>query len=293
MGKRNISKNNILNALIFLKENVELSVSDGVSGNSIQKIGSGLEDYIKDLFSDTLKIKSKAVKKKAHFKVFAYEGNSNNPPDMILKNGDAIEVKKVDSLTASIQLNSSPPKACLLASDTRINKTCRELALKENWTQKDIFYAVCSVGKDKLLTRLWFIYGDCFAAEHGVYEKAAQRITGAISQSFDKTELSDTNELAVVPKIDPLGITRLRVRGMWIVKNPAVVFEDIIPKSRKDAMFRAYCLLLDSKYLSFPEESRLKFEAQLDDKMIMNKVQISDPNNPVKLIEARIISYEV
>jgi hypothetical protein len=284
---------NILNALVNLKKTAELSVGAGISGNRIQIVGSGLESYIKDLLSGVSAQTNEKQKQQRYSDTFSYAGNANNPPDIILKNGDAIEVKKADSLTAGIQLNSSPPKAKLLSSDSRINNTCRQLALDEGWTEKDIFYAIGSLGSGNLLKRLWFVYGDCFAANHDVYQKAAEKVTGAINQSFEETELVQTNELAGVPKVDPLGITHLRVRGMWIVKNPAVVFEDIIPASNKDAKFRAYCLMLSSKYNSFSRVERGQFEQQIDGKMLMDEVKIRDPNNPVKLLEAKLISYEV
>ena len=118
-------------------------------------------------------------------------------------------------------------------------------------------------------------------------------MTDAISQNFEDTELAQTNELAGIPKIDPLNITHLRVRGMWIVKNPAVIFEDIVPESNKSASFRTYCLMLEGKYNSFPEDLRLRFENELDSSMAMLKVDIPNPDNPVKLMKARLISYEV
>jgi len=284
---------NILDALIAIK-NTDLLLPNGDKGNNIQLVGSGLENFIKDVFAQVIVGHGSVGKrKKLYNKAFSYAGNSNNPPDIILRDGDAIEVKKVDSLKASIQLNSSPPKSKLLASDTRINSKCRQIALDEGWTEKDIFYAIGSADANHTLKRLWFVYGDCFAANHEVYEKAAQRVTDAISESFEETELVKTNELSGIPNIDPLNITHLRVRGMWIIKSPAVVFSDIVPDLNKNAHFRAYCLMLKSKYLSFPKESRSGFEHVLDDKMVMSNVEIQNPDNPAELLEASLISYEV
>lgn len=62
--------------------------------------------------------------------MFSYIGNQNNPPDSMLRNGDAIEVKKIESKKAALALNSSYPKAKLYADSPMINKECREC---EKW----------------------------------------------------------------------------------------------------------------------------------------------------------------
>lgn len=36
--------------------------------------------------------------------------------------------------------------------------------------------------------------------------------------------LTDTRELGKLNKVDPLGITYLRIRGMWGIENPFQVF---------------------------------------------------------------------
>ena len=79
---------------------------------------------------------------------------------MILKNGDAIEVKKIQNKNSAIALNSSYPKHKLCAKDPRITEECKTC---EDWDIKDIIYAV---GKttDHEQKHLWLIYGDCYAA---------------------------------------------------------------------------------------------------------------------------------
>ena len=58
---------------------------------------------------------------------------------------------------------------------------------------------------------MWFIYGDCYAADPEVYQRVANKISESVSELND-IELAETNELAKVKKVDPLGITDLRVR---------------------------------------------------------------------------------
>lgn len=68
--------------------------------------------------------------------VFSYLGNNSNPPDAMLRNGDAIEVKKIESLSSALTLNSS-----------MISTACREA---EQWSEKDMIYVVGVVEKIKI-----------------------------------------------------------------------------------------------------------------------------------------------
>ena len=87
---------NILIAIKNLIKNPVIGLSAGYSGkNRANAVGNALEAYIKDLFADTLLCDDEYSKLHAYNEVFSYTGNQNNPPDIILRNGDAIEVKKV------------------------------------------------------------------------------------------------------------------------------------------------------------------------------------------------------
>ncbi|MEK7471975.1 MAG: NgoPII family restriction endonuclease, partial [Patescibacteria group bacterium] len=219
---------NILEGFLELGKLTAFDVGDGDVGNTIQRIGGGLETFVKDIFSGTYGQELDHEQRLRRYnEAFSLIGNSRNPPDLILKNDDAIEIKKVDGLKSDIQLNSSPPKAYLLADDTRINRACRELASKEGWSQKDFFYAVGSLVEGKII-RLWFVHGECYAADHSIYETASSRVAESIGNDYSEGELGETNEIASVPNIDPLGITRLRIRGMWIIRNPSIVFGDYL-----------------------------------------------------------------
>src|SRR3989344_4160831 len=106
----------------------------------INAVGEQLEFYVKDAIADSLKL-SQDKKETAYAKVFSYLGNQNNPPDMIIKNSDAFEIKKIENAKSSLALNSSPPKDKLLSSDIRITNACRNCE-KDKWTEKDLFYIV-------------------------------------------------------------------------------------------------------------------------------------------------------
>ena len=69
-----------------------------------------IEAYIQDAFADTITENNINNKNKKINNVFSYLGNQNNPPDIIVRGGDAIEVKKIQSIGSAIPLNSSYPK---------------------------------------------------------------------------------------------------------------------------------------------------------------------------------------
>ena len=97
--------------------------------------------------------------------------------------------------------------------------------------------------------------------------------------------MSETNEIAKVKKVDPLGITDLRVRGMWGIKHPSKVFEYITTKISKPHI---KALMLKEKFNSFDINSR----NELSKKCNIKEVKIQDPNNPANLLEAILIEYE-
>ena len=116
---------NILIAIKNLVESPVIELTSHYSGrNRANGIGDALEKYIKDLFANTLSCEDDYFRLQA-YNVFSYTGNQNNPPDIILKNGDAIEVKKVQGNANALALNSSYPKAKLYSDSTMITSNCR------------------------------------------------------------------------------------------------------------------------------------------------------------------------
>ncbi len=95
------------------------------------------------------------LKNDLYNQAFSYLGNQNNPPDIIIKNGDSIEVKKVQGNASGIALNSSYPKSKLYSDCSMITAHCKDC---ENWDIKDIFYIIGNTDDNDLKT-LWFVYG--------------------------------------------------------------------------------------------------------------------------------------
>ena len=280
---------NILQAIhILVSNDIPDVVNFYRSQNKINAAGDALELFVKDIFANTLNETNELKKQERYEQIFAYEGNANNPPDLMLISGDAIEVKKLKTQTAQIALNSSYPAAKLYSDSPMITKACREC---EEWTEKDLLYAVGCVKQQKL-SLLWFVYGDCYAADREVYQRMKQKIIAGVAQTTG-VEFSPTKELGRVNRVDPLGITSIRIRGMWQIEHPAKVFGylNLLPKPTEQN-FRLVTLMRESKYLSFPLEDRERLESVNNPDFHNRQVQIKSPNNPIKRIAARLIEYQ-
>jgi len=283
--------NNILRAILNIAAfgNNDLRSYASTYLNRINAVGEQLEFYIKDAVATSFRLPQEQ-KQAAYSKVFSYLGNQNNPPDIIIKNSDAFEIKKIETSFASIALNSSPPKNKLRAEDIRITDACRNC---ENlaWKEKDLFYAVGNA-KGGVVKSLFFIQGTCYAADHIVYDKVHEPIKKEVGKILDSLglEKGETVELGKVKKVDPLGITELRIRGMWGIENPLSVFEEICP-IKEENKFNLFALMRKDKYLFFSKEDIKELES--NKKISVKDVKIRDPNNPAKLVEAKLITFVI
>ena len=277
---------NILIAIANLVKNpITNLVSHYRAANRANHMGDALEFYIKDLFCNSLNENDFEKKNENYSKYFSYIGNQNNPPDIIIKQGDAIEVKKIESLRSGIALNSSYPKDKLYSDSPMITTACRNC---EDWREKDLVYVV-GVSKDDKLKALWLVYGNCYSASKEVYERGRDKISKGVNELQD-VEFSETNELGRVNKVDPLGITYLRIRGMWGIENPIKVFDYVVPTEQNSEFF-VNAILLKEKYLSFPEKDRKNLENLVSANFSIKDIKIKSPNNPAKLLEAKLLSF--
>jgi len=276
---------NILTALYNLKcTNVTTITNQSSSSIKINSVGESLEHYIRDLFSNTLHEEDYNQRVEAYEKTFSYLGNQNNPPDIMIKYGDALEIKKIQSINSSIALNSSYPKNKLLATDPLLTSACKKC---EEWQEKDLIYVV-GVVKQEQLFALWFVYGNCYAASNGTYEKVKEAISSGVN-GLNGISFSKTKELGRVNKVDPLGITNLRIRGMWMIENPNKVFQNITNIDSGKITINA--LMLDEKYNSFSDMDRSQIESLQSDTFIIKNVKIMSPDNPAKMLIAKLIRF--
>jgi len=277
---------NIINAIINLVNNpiTELVEYYNINNRAVST-GDSLEEYVKDLFAGTLIENDEQKRLSMISKEFSYLGNASNPPDSMLRNGDAIEVKKMENYSSEIQLNSSYPKNKLLSSSSMISNSCK---CAEEWSEKDVLYIV-GVVKEKQLLSLFFIYGMDYAANENTYIKVKDKIKKGI-QEIPFIELIDTKELGRLNKIDPLGITSLRMRGMWLIKNPWNTFKYVYTIDSKNK-FNFISIINTVKYNSFPNIQELEKLSKKNPSLLIDDIQIKSPDNPAELVSAKKIVF--
>ena len=239
------------------------------------------------MFANTYHIDDESVRLEKLSEVYSYQGNKNNPPDLMIKNSDAIEIKKLESKNSAIALNSSYPKAKLYANSPMITKACKAC---EPWDIKDMLYAIGHINSSTLKS-LWLVYGDCFCADKETYERIKNTISDGITTIQD-VEFTETKELGKVKKVDPLGITDLRIRGMWHIDNPNKTFSYIY-KYDETKDFQLICLMKKDKYNALANSNREAIENIDNDNIIVKDVKIKNPNNPVQLIDAKLLVFKV
>lgn len=280
---------NILEAICNISNLTNLAVKDITFGNNrVNNVGEGLEVFVKDAFAGTLQENDKGKRLEQYAELFSYQGSKRTPPDLMLRNGAAIEVKKIESMTGELQLNSSYPKAKLYATSSLINKHCRTC---EDWTEKDFIYVIGHIPKHSknTLSSLWFIDGSIYAADKDVYTSLKEALTVGI-ESNPKIDFSPTNEIGRVNRVDALGITNLRIRGMWLFQKPYKAF-DYVHEYEQELKFQCIAIVPSDKYNELPSESQSKIEAN---KVIKIKdVKVQNPNNPVDLVDCKLIRYEI
>lgn len=278
---------NILNAISNVVLHQHFQIGSFYRGrNRANSMGDALENYIKDAFAGTFEVSNESERISTFQRKFSWLGSQNNPPDIIIRGGDAIEVKKTQSSNSSLALNSSYPKAELRSSSPMITSDCREC---EDWTVKDLIYCVGHT-TDTRLKSLWMVYGNIFAAKHDTYERIKSTISSGIKEIPDVV-FSETKELGRVNQVDPLGITNLRIRGMWQIENPRRVFNYLHESTGSD--FELICIIPASKYNSFPEEDKTKLEQLSTQGVIIQDKKVKNPNNPATLVDCKFIKYSI
>lgn len=276
---------NILEAIVNISKLESLRIDEVILGsNRVVNMGEGLESFVKNAFANSFGITDKNDQNNIYKQYFSYEGSRRTPPDLMLIGGDAFEVKKTETLSSELQLNSSHPKAKLSVNSPLINNHCRNC---EDWETKDFVYVIGHLPKSNYLSSLWFIHGEIYAADESVYLDLKDSVSELL-QSSDDLSFSPTNEIGRINAVDPLKFTNLRVRGMWLLQPPYKAFEYVHDYDR-NAKFQVIAILSTEKYLSFPLSSRTKIE--VDENIKIKDIRVNNPNNPVDLIDSKLISF--
>lgn len=166
-----------------------------------------------------------------------------------------------------------------------ITNACRNA---ENWTEKDIIYIVGIVESTKL-KHLCMVYGEDYCADEKYYLRIKNTIKKGV-ENIQGVKFSETKELGRVNKVDPLGKTYLRVRGMWGIENPWTVFSKIYERDFS-CSFNFMAIINEQKWNSFANVQDL-LNLQNDRLKIFN-IKIPNPNNPEKSKSAKLITYYV
>ncbi|MCP4761910.1 MAG: NgoPII family restriction endonuclease [archaeon] len=276
---------NILEAICNIANHQDFEIRSLYSGrNRANNMGEALEYYIKDAFAGTFGITDELIRMQSFNREFSWLGNQNHPPDIMINGGDAIEVKKTQSAKSDLALNSSYPKADIHSTSPMITNECRTC---EDWDVKDLIYCVGHTSDDTL-NSLWLVYGNIYAAKHETYQRIKNTISEGIGTIPD-VEFAETKELGRVNRVDPLGITNLRIRGMWQIQNPRKVFDYLHQTTERE--FELVCVIPTEKYDNFPQESRLKIEGIELEGFELIDVEVKDPNNPANLIDCKLVNF--
>lgn len=276
---------NIIDAIMNLVNNPITHIVEYYQGrNRANNSGDALEEYVKDLFANSFNMDERKRLEKIE-QTFSYLGNNSNPPDAMLCDGDAIEVKKIESPNASLALNSSYPKHKIYSNSKMISSACR---LAEDWNEKDIIYTV-GVVEDNEIKHLCMVYGLDYCASEDCYSRIKSKIKCGV-ESIPNIEFSETKELGRINKVDPLGITYLRIRGMWGIENPWHVFRYVYTRDMRKK-FNFMCIINDDKWDEF-DNTDLLFEMKYNDpRLQIQDIKIKNPDNPAQLRNARLITF--
>lgn len=244
--------------------------------------GKPFEIFAKNMFAGSLGALPNHVDA-AWSKTFSWLGSDNAPPDFMIWGGDAVEVK-VHGSTTQIQLNSSPPKRSLKATDTRIEEGCREC---EIWVEKDFIYFIGKANAE-YVEALWLIDGKCIAAESSVYDVLFDRLKATVKELGGEPG----NEIGRLNRVDPLKATSLRVRGMWLLDHPAKVFKNIFIKPQND-VFVLNALVSQTKWNEYSSELVADLEALADKGLNITHVDLPDSGGSEAPLKAVHISWQI
>ncbi|MFK7982235.1 MAG: NgoPII family restriction endonuclease, partial [Saprospiraceae bacterium] len=266
-----------------------------LSPNKIKEItlasngSKSLEIFIKNSFAGVNSTDNENEKSNKYSNFFSFEGNKTDSPNLIIKGGDAIEIKKTKNIKSDIQLNSSYPKAKLKSNSPITNKHCRNC---EEWNEKDIIYIIGHIPrKTKKLSSLWLTFGNIYAADEEIYTFVENLILDSLDEIGNIT-FSKTKEICRVNYIDPLKITNIKIRDVCLFQlQPPVKVYNYVYEYQPHLNFQLVAFIPTKKYLSFPNESRNKIEFSTE--INIQEVHIKDPNNIVNLIPCKLITFEI
>ncbi len=150
--------------------------SNSHHGNATSQSGIAYEEFIKLAFCSFSDTKNE---------ILEWQGSANHFPDIIIRNGDAIEVKKVEAYS-KVQLNSIPIHSSLLKNQC-IKAVQNKLVEWQNNEPKNLVYCFL-LSKDNRIHKMAFIHEVCLA--HFDTGDLKDRISQSIKNELEKDNLS-------------------------------------------------------------------------------------------------------
>jgi hypothetical protein len=279
---------------LIVNSNFQLSANT----NATQQIQTGelFETYCKDWLA-LLPPGDIQNRQSAYEKEFAYQGNPNNPPDVMYRGGDAgdaFEFKKSENPASAIPLNSSYPKDRLFATNRNINNRCREC---EDWSSRTLYYIVGVIPQNSQRVKtLWIVDGEVMAAHHEYYESIFNGVKSSISSYVEKhgIETVPSVELARLKNFDPLKRTVMRSRSMWELEGPHISFgrtRGVMDSGEITSVMHA--IITEKKWNSYSPTSQaalLNLEGTIG-LSILHNVEVPDPNSNQNKVKVKLIRF--
>ncbi len=280
---------------LIINSNFQLSANT----NAMQQIPTGelFETYCKDWLAllPPGNIQDRQI---AYSKEFIYQGNPNNPPDVMYKGGnmgDAFEFKKSEKPPASIPLNSSYPKNKLLSINKSINSQCRNC---EPWDCRTLYYVIGVIPKEsQRVKNLWVVDGQVMAADHEYYENIFNGVKLSIKSYVQQhgIETVDSVELARLKNFDPLRRTVMRSRSMWELEAPHISFANIGGIEEESNQMKSTLLAIITeerwyKYDATSQKTLLDLEGT-NGLSIFHNIEVPDPNSIENKIKVKVIKF--
>lgn len=254
------------------------------SNGTANAAGDSLEFFVKDMFCTGASAYQHEVDKdKVYDKYLSWKGNSSNFPDFIIKEGVGVEPKKMNGKGAgNLPLNSSFPKAYIYP-DTQ-NLPLKGLIVESEWQKKEIVYVVGNLNqKDDKLIRLWLAYGNTFIANESIYLDLKESIKEAVV-NLPNAIFVDTKEFGRIKKVDPLGNSNLRLRGMWELSHPEVVFQSYLKMNEiPENATKINLIITEDEYNNLSDKPDLSIYID-ENRLKVQKILIPNPNNLEKEI---------
>jgi hypothetical protein len=135
------------------------------------------------------------------------------------------------------------------------------------------------------------VYGSDYCASAECYNRIKTTIKNGV-EAIPGIEFAESRELGHINKVDPLGITYMRVRGMWGIENPWNVFSYVY-KRNPQKNFNFMCIINNEKWAAFDNTSELTALSKNNVNLTISDIKIKKPDNPAQLVGAKLIAFSI